>query len=101
MPREDEADVSPQTEPTDAGEHRYGRDPDESPTEAVVTALARADHRPRPPRTDGDAVAPLYGSIDTEALDRVVETGATTVTFSHDGHRVTVTPATVTVAPGN
>lgn len=64
-----------------------------SPVVRIVTAVAA--------ELDVDPVAmtPLYETLDTDALDRLLDTDATLeVAFEHDGHAIEVTSdGTVTV----
>jgi hypothetical protein len=78
---------------------------DQSPSEAVVQALADATGAAIAPveragsgSTDDRPLPPLYDAIDPEALDALFQPPASglgptecEVTFSHDGYEVTVT----------
>lgn len=46
---------------------------------------------------------PLYGAVDPDALDRLVESAADIrISFTYDGYRVTVeTPDTISVVPNH
>ena len=69
---------------TDGGEPRAW--PAASPTVAVAEAIAEAAE------IDAVELAPLYGSIDTEAMDELLESAADArLTFTHLGYEVTVT----------
>lgn len=59
--------LSLQCDCTPVGDVRYDRDGDRSPTEAVVMAIAALTN------TEPTDVAPLYESIDVDALDRLFE----------------------------
>ncbi|SFS08090.1 hypothetical protein SAMN05216559_3350 [Halomicrobium zhouii] len=70
----------------------YTRAPDELPSESVVRAVAAVTG------TEPMALDPLYGSIDPDALDAVVESAPTTgeegltssVRFRYQGTTVTI-----------
>ena len=78
-------------------DHRRRRDTDggeppgwtvESPTVAVAEAIAEAAG------LDATELAPLYGSIDTEAMDDLLTSAADArLTFTHRGYEVTVSGA--------
>ena len=78
-------------------DHRLRRDTDggeppawpaESPTVAVAEAIAEAAG------IEATELVPLYGSIDTEAMDDLLESAADArLTFTHRGYEVTVTGA--------
>ncbi|WP_132058304.1 HalOD1 output domain-containing protein [Halorussus amylolyticus] len=91
-------------QPTDAHTKSvtYRADPDETPSEAVVAAVASAsDCRPTAAGADGTArvLPPLYDAIDPDALDALFAGGvrspdrpratAGKVEFVYHGHRVT------------
>ena len=73
-----------------------------APSTAVVEAVAIASDR------EPTAIEPLYGAVDPGALDALVRSNGTgsegadaTVSFSFDGHDVTVnSDGTVVVRPG-
>lgn len=92
----------------DTGEHRYEVAPDESPTEAVITAMVEATGRPAtPPETvdsepSSDPLPPLFETINPEALDTLVAPkggqGNCLVTFTYGGCTVSVEGQVVTVS---
>lgn len=66
---------------------------DERASEVVVTAVARATGKATTTVGTGDPLAPLYETLDPEALDALVESGDgpdTRVTFGYGGCDVTV-----------
>lgn len=84
---------------------RYHAAPDQSPSEAVVTAVAEASGRAVTAGDGADALDPLYDAIDPDALDTLFATdadgaGATAVEFVYEGYEVTVEATDiVTVRP--
>lgn len=76
---------------------QYKVEPDESPSMAVVEAVAAASEQ-NPTGEDGlvRALDPLGRSIDPEALDRIVEScghgqeDPAVIEFQYSGHQVTV-----------
>lgn len=84
---------------------RYRSDSDESPSEAVIAAVAKiAGKRPAASNpgstTDTPAVlAPLYSVIDPDALDTLVQgSDDGTVSFSYEGYSITVEDEDTVVA---
>ena len=74
----------------------WSRDPADhpTPTDAVLSALADAAAREK------IDLPPLYGSVDPEALDELVEgSGSATVQFEHCGYLVTASDDAVVVRP--
>ncbi|WP_084186223.1 HalOD1 output domain-containing protein [Haladaptatus litoreus] len=78
----------------------YQRQPNETPTEAVLSAVSAVSNRKIIPTATGDgdldALEPLYDAINPDALDALVgsiEDGSGSdgsVTFDYSGHEVTV-----------
>jgi len=79
----------------------YEKAPDETPSEAVINAVASASGAKRVARSDaeemGTVLDPLYSAIDPEALDSLFERAETRtssadwqVSFSFYGYEVTV-----------
>lgn len=62
-----------------------------SATVKVLEAVASRDGR------DVAVLPPLYDTIDPEALDRIVESGAVSVEFTYCGYEVVVEGESVTV----
>ncbi len=87
----------------DTGEHRYEVAPDESPTEAVPTAVAEATGRPVTPSgtADSEPLPPLFETIDPDALDSLADPAGERenclVTFTYAGCTVSVERQVVTV----
>jgi hypothetical protein len=74
---------------------RYHVTPDQTPSEAVVTAVAEASGRAVAGGDGAEALDPLYDAIDPDALDTLFTTdgddaGATAVEFVYEGYEVTV-----------
>ncbi|WP_208288905.1 HalOD1 output domain-containing protein [Halobacterium sp. R2-5] len=92
----------------DTSEYRYEVAPDESPSEAVITAVAEATGRPATPlETDdsgpgSDPLPPLFETINPDALDALAAPqdgqGNCLVTFTYAGCTVSVEEQAVTVA---
>ncbi|WP_435154672.1 HalOD1 output domain-containing protein [Haladaptatus sp. DFWS20] len=95
--------ISPETTtPEDREQEQfcYRRQPNESPSEAVLTAVSAVSNRkviPSASDDDGnDALEPLYDTIDPDALDSLFDpignepNGGGSVTFTYSGHEVTV-----------
>jgi len=88
---------------------QYDRGVDESPSRAVVAAVAEATERPAVPTPgfEGEgtkALPPLYEAVDTDALDALVASAEKgdrqcLFTFTYDAYRVTVRTRSVTVRP--
>ncbi|GAA0229441.1 hypothetical protein GCM10009000_050870 [Halobacterium noricense] len=78
----------------------YQCNQNETPTEAVLSAVSAVSNRKIIPSATGDddpdALEPLYGAINTDALDALIgsiEGNSGTdgsVTFGYSGHEVTV-----------
>ena len=72
--------------PSTDGAGHPSRSPPEPPTHAVAAALAAREG------VDPTELPPLHDSIDTEAMDAVLDGGEDVrLTFSHLGYEVTVT----------
>ena len=92
----------------DTDEHRHEVGPDESPSEAVLTAVVQATDRPATPLETADAesgrdpLPPLFETVDPDALDSLVDSqddqGNCLVTFTYAGCTVSVEERTVTVS---
>lgn len=92
----------------DTDEHRYQVAPDESPTEAVLTAVVEATGRPSTPfetadsESGPDPLPPLFETIDPDALDSLAasegDQGNCLVTFTYGGCAVSVEGRAVTVS---
>jgi len=93
----------------DTDELRYEVAPDESPSEAVLTAVAEATGRPLTPFEAGDSgfgrepLPSLFEAVDPEALDSLTaredDSGGCLVTFTYAGCTVNVDGRAVTVSP--
>ncbi|MFP9190175.1 HalOD1 output domain-containing protein [Natronosalvus vescus] len=76
--------------------HRYDRPADESPSEAVVIAVAAATGKTAAPTAERpEALPPLYDAIDPEALDALFSSTGTrsrecTIAFTYEGCSVVV-----------
>lgn len=78
----------------------YRRQPNEPPSEAVLTAVSAVSNRKIIPNTsddDGsDALEPLYDTIDPDALDALFDqignesNSEGSITFTYIGHEITV-----------
>lgn len=107
MSSSDSSNETGSTTPTD--HHHYEFADDETPSEAVVTAVASVTDRPTAPvRTNDEAGAeplpPLFETVNADALDAVVGGSADSsvdpeVTFSYCGVSVRVRDGLVTVSP--
>lgn len=97
-------------EESTAAEYRYERGRDESPSEAVVAAVADVMRRPVMPNPSSDRQAsseilpPVYDVVDPDSLDTLVDNTADrrrgcTVTFTYCNRSVTVNDGVVTVSP--
>jgi hypothetical protein len=96
-----------------ADEITYTAGDDETVTEAVIAALRTASDDTTSPvhGTDGDRgdpMAPLFETVDTDALDSVFSStpdydrATGSVEFTHAGYEVTATATgTVTVSPAD
>ena len=76
--------------------HRYELPADETPSEAVVTAVAAATGKTVVPTAErSETLPPLYDSIDPEALDALFSSAETrsrecTIAFTYEGYSVVV-----------
>lgn len=92
-------------EPTTATapNERYRAMPDQTPSEAVVTAVSEASGRAL---AGTESLDPLYHAIDPDALDALFDTygdaeSTTSVEFVYGGYEVTVEGSgLVTLHPG-
>lgn len=101
-----EVSNSPDSSPQNNGiELRYFSSRGETPSEAVLNAVATASNRPVVPGTgeaESDALPSLYEAIDPDALDEFFDDSDDrqidrSVTFQYCGYEVIIEDGTVTI----